>query len=159
MIIRAARKQDAPRVGSLLAECYNIASPKQGSNVFLGEVKRGFCYLVAEESKRIIGLASWVMHGLPKHGLAELDRIAVTATSRGKGVADALMEQLIRDTKAAYTAQKASLRKLYILTHAENTRAQAFYAKMGFAHEATLKSHYYAQKDEWVMSRFFDIKY
>ena len=47
------------------------------------------------------------------------------------------------------------LRKLYLLTHADNIRAHKFYGKLGFKHETTLKQHYYKDKDEYVYSMFF----
>ncbi len=40
------------------------------------------------------------------------------------------------------------------MTHADNTAAQAFYRKMGFEAEATLKDHFYKGKDEIVMALF-----
>ena len=51
---------------------------------------------------------------------------------------------------------KSKLRKLYLLTHADNTRAHKFYEKLGFKHETTLKQHYYSDKDEFIYSLFFD---
>ncbi len=154
MVIRQATLSDAKGIGTILAECYNIESATAGQKVFISEIKRGFVYIVAERST-ITGIASWVIHGLPKHGLCELDRIAVTESERGKGVANALMEGLLKDAKQYYKKNKSKLRKLYLLTHADNKRAQAFYAKMGFIHETTLKAHYYQDKDEWVMSMIF----
>lgn len=153
-MIRNAVSKDALQVGKILSECYNIESLALGKAVFLSESKRGFQYIVAQD-KVLLGIASWVMHGLPKHGLCELDRIAVTQSARGKGVANELMQGVIQSAQKLYESKKSTLRKLYLLTHADNKRAQAFYAKMGFVHETTLKSHYYKDKDEWVMSMFF----
>jgi RimJ/RimL family protein N-acetyltransferase len=47
------------------------------------------------------------------------------------------------------------IRKLYLLTHEDNKNAHAFYEKIGFEHETTLKDHYYDNKDERVYSMFF----
>ena len=96
------------------------------------------------------------MHGLPKHQLCELDRIAVLPEYRGKGIARQLFNALIKDSKAFYKKNKSKLRKLYLLTHADNIRAHKFYEKLGFKHETTLKYHYYKDKDEYVYSTFFD---
>ena len=95
------------------------------------------------------------MHGLPKHQLAELDRIAVLLEYRGKGVARKLFDALIKDAKAFYKKKKSKLRKLYLLTHADNTKAHKFYEKLGFKHEAILKEHYYKDRDEYVYGIFF----
>ena len=111
--------------------------------------------IVAEESGKIIGIVTWLMHGLPKHQLCELDRIAVLPEYMGKGVARELFDALVKDAKSFYRKKKLRLRKLYLLTHADNTRAHKFYEKLGFKHETTLKQHYYKDKDEYVYSMFF----
>jgi ribosomal protein S18 acetylase RimI-like enzyme len=95
------------------------------------------------------------MHGLLKHELCELDRIAVLPECRGKGIAKELFNKLIEDAKAFYEKNNSKLRKLYLLTHADNIRAHKFYEKLGFKHETTLKEHYYKDKDEFVFSMFF----
>ena len=154
-MIRDAQSKDKTGIGKVLAASYNIASAKEGEQIFLHESKAGIQYLVAEEDRLIAGIASWIMHGLPKHGLAELDRIAALPEFRGKGIANLLMDGIIACAQKKFAKQKARLRKLYLLTHADNQRAQAFYKKLGFVHETTLKSHFYKDKDEWVMSKFF----
>ena len=95
------------------------------------------------------------MHGLPKHQLAELDRIAVLPEYKGKGVAQKLFNALVKDAKEFFKKHNSKLRKLYLLCHADNQRAHQFYEKMGFKHETTLKKHYYKNKDEFVFSIFF----
>ena len=99
---------------------------------------------------------TWAAHGLRKHQLCELDRIAVLPEYRGKGVARKLFDALIKDAKAYYKKNNSKLRKLYLLTHADNKRAHKFYEKLGFRHETTLKEHYYKGRDEFVYSMFFD---
>ena len=42
------------------------------------------------------------MHGLPKHGLFELDRICILSTSRGKGVGAKLVDKLVEDASKWY---------------------------------------------------------
>lgn len=119
------------------------------------ETKKEYHFIVAEENGKIVGLTTWQMHGLPKHQLAELDRIAVLPSTKGKGVAAKLFNALVNDANDEYKKFGFKLRKLYILTHADNKRAQAFYEKMACKHETTLKSHYYKGKDEFVYSMFF----
>jgi ribosomal protein S18 acetylase RimI-like enzyme len=77
---------------------------------------------------------------------------------RGKGAAKELFSGLIKSAGSFYRANSSRLRKLYLLTHESNKRAHAFYEKMGFRHETTLKSHYYQNDDERVYSIFFDEK-
>ena len=66
-----------------------------------------------------------------------------------------MFKALIREADAEYKKKGFKLRKMYILCHADNKRAHAFYKKMGMKHEVTLKNHYYDGKDEFVFSRFF----
>jgi len=155
MKYQEANDKDAEEVALVLKECYNIDSIEEGADVFNSERKNDHNYITAVDEGKVIGLATWKIHGLPKHGLCELDRIAVLPDYRGKGIAKELFNALIKAASEAYKKKGLKLRKLYILTHADNKRAQAFYEKMGLKHETTLKSHYYHDKDELVYSMFF----
>jgi len=155
MKIRKALLKDAKGIANVLVQSYNIKDLDEGRTVFLNEAKKSHHYIVADDDGKIAGIVSWLMHGLPKHQLAELDRIAVLPEYRGKGVAKELFNALVEDAKEFYRKQNSKLRKLYLLTHADNERAQRFYEKLGFKHETTLKEHYYKDKDEFVYSIFF----
>src|SRR3989338_2820491 len=155
MKIRKAKSKDAKGIANVLMQSYNIKSLKEGMDAFKSEIKKNHNYIVAEDNGKTIGIVTWLMHGLPKHQLAELDRIAVLPEYSGKGVARELFDALVKDAKSFYRKKKLRLRKLYLLTHADNTRAHKFYEKLGFKHEATLKQHYYKDKDEYVYSMFF----
>ena len=156
MEYRKALPKDTVGIATVLKECYNIDSIEEGTNTFKEEVQKRYNYIVADDNGRIVGLVTWQMHGLPKHELCELDRIAVLQDYRGKGIAKQLFNALIKEADAEYKKDGFKLRKLYILTHPDNKRAQSFYEKMGCKHETTLKNHYYKDKDEFVFSRFFD---
>ncbi len=155
MIIRNAEIEDVEGAANVLKESYNIDSIEEGKKVFLGELKKKHHYIVAEEAGRILGIVTWTVHDLPKHQLAELNRIAVLPECRGKGVARQLFSGLMKKAGEFYRNNGSRLRKLYLLTHESNKRAHAFYEKMGFRHETTLKSHYYENDDERVYSIFF----
>lgn len=156
MNIRKATPKDAKGIAKVLVKSYSIRDLNEGISVFKSETKKSHSYIVAEESGKIIGIVTWLMHGLPKHQLCELDRIAVLPEYRGKGIAKELFNALIKDAKAFYKKNNSKLRKLYLLTHADNARAHRFYEKIGFKHETTLKQHYYKGKDEFVYSMFFE---
>ncbi len=156
MRIRKSASKDAKGVANVLMQSYNIGDLSEGISVFRNEAKNNHNYIVAEENGKIIGIAAWVTHGLPKHQLCELDRIAVLPECRGKGAAKKLFNGLVRDAKSFYRENNSKLRKLYLLTHASNIRAHKFYEKLGFKHETTLKEHYYKGKDEYVYSMFFE---
>lgn len=156
MKIRKAKLSDAKGIANVLVQSYNIKNLREGIDTFKNEIKKQYHYIIAENDGKIIGIVTWLVHGLPKHQLCELDRIAVLLEFRGKGVSRKLFNALIKDVKQFYKKNKSKLRKLYLLTHADNIRAHKFYEKLGFRHETTLKSHYYKDKDEYVYSMFFD---
>ena len=156
MKLRKATPEDAKGIAKVLVRSYNVKDLKEGIDTFKNEIKKSHHYIVAEEKGKIIGIVTWLMHGLPKHQLCELDRIAVLPEHRGKGVAKLLFNALLKDSIAFYKKNKSKLRKLYLLTHADNIRAHKFYDKLGFNHETTLKQHYYKDKDEYIYSMFFD---
>ncbi|MBI2656194.1 GNAT family N-acetyltransferase [Candidatus Woesearchaeota archaeon] len=155
MKIRTATSKDAKGIANVLVQSYNIKDLKEGIDTFKNEIKKNHNYVVAEEKGKIIGIVTWIMHGLPRHQLCELDRIAVLPEYRGKGVAHKLFDALVKDAKQSYKKNKSKLRKLYLLTHTNNIRAHKFYEKLGFKHEATLKDHYYKGRDELMYSMFF----
>jgi ribosomal protein S18 acetylase RimI-like enzyme len=155
MKITKASLKDAKGIANVLVKGYNIKSIMEGVDVFKNEVSRQHHYIIAKDKGRVIGLATWVMHGLPKHELFELDRIAVLPECRGKGISQKLFHALVKDAKQFYSRHKLKARKLYLMTHVDNTRACKFYEKLGFKHETTLKEHYYEGKDERVYSMFF----
>ena len=156
MKIRNATEKDKEGIAVVLKESYNIDSVEEGAQVFEHETtKKEYHYIVAVDGGKIIGLTTWQLHGLPKHGLCELDRIAVLPEAQGKGVAKQLIVALVKAAEDEYKKHGHKLRKIYILTHASNKRAQAFYEKMRWKHETTLKDHYYENEDEFVYARFF----
>ncbi|MBI2130475.1 GNAT family N-acetyltransferase [Candidatus Woesearchaeota archaeon] len=156
MQVRKAAEKDSEGIANVLVSSYNIADLEEARQVFLDETKKYHHYIVAEEDDRIIGVVTWAMHGLPKHMLCELDRIAVLPEFRGKGISVLLFNFMKEDADNEYKRHGFRLRKLYLLTHDDNERAHAFYHKMGFEHETTLKQHYYKDKDEYVFSMFFE---
>ncbi|MAG91290.1 hypothetical protein CMO83_01280 [Candidatus Woesearchaeota archaeon] len=155
MQIRKASANDAKGIANVLVQSYNIKDIEEGMQVFENETAKFHQYIVAEEDDKIIGIITWIVHGLPKHQLCELDRIAVLPEFRGKGVSKELFNALVENAKIFYERHNSKLRKLYLLTHDDNARAHKFYEKLGFKHETTLKQHYYKDKDEFVFSMFF----
>ena len=154
IIFRKAIYNDKDQIAKVLIDFYNMNDLDEGIKAFTEELKKDFYYIVAIQNGEIIGLVSWLIHGLPKHGLFELDRICVLSKTRGMGIGKKLVEALINDASKWYEKMNAKVRKLYLLTHENNTNAHAFYERVGFTHEATLKDHYYKKQDERVYSMF-----
>ena len=102
IIIRKANIKDEIAIGEVLLDFYNMEDLKEATNSFLSELKKEHKYILAIENKKIIGLVTWILHGLPKHGLFELDRICILSGSRGKGVGNRLVEAMIDAADSYY---------------------------------------------------------
>ena len=152
---RKATLKDVNQISSVLMDFYNMKDYKEASEAFKSEIKKDINYIVAVQDAVIVGLVTWLPHGLPKHGLFELDRICLLSESRGKGVGRGLIDELIKDSDKWYKSMGEIIRKLYLLTHESNVDAHSFYEKVGFVHETTLKDHYYIDQNERVYSKFF----
>ena len=155
IILRKAEKKDEKEIALILEQGYSIQSVEEGTEVFREETIKGWNFLVAESEGKVIGLVSWAMKGLPRHGLAELDRIAVLPEFRGKGIAKKLFDFVESEAKNFFESNQSSFRKLFLFTHEDNERAVSFYSKMGMEKDAILKNHYYYNKNELVMRKFF----
>ena len=156
IIFRKAVDKDSDEIAGVLLDFYNMNNTEEAISTFETEFNKDYQYIVAIENNKIIGLVTWVMHGLSKHGLFELDRICLLSRSRGKGIGKKLIDVLINDARDWYESNGAVIRKLYLLTHENNTSAHIFYEKVGFMHETTLKDHYYKNIDERVYTIFFN---
>ena len=153
---RRATLKDANQISSVLIDFYNMKDANEASEAFISEMEKDFNYIVALQDDVIIGLVTWLPHGLPKHGLFELDRICLLSEARGNGVGKDLINELITDADKWYKSMGENIRKLYLLTHEDNVDAHIFYEKVGFDHETTLKDHYYKNQNERVYSKFFE---
>tara|TARA_B100000029_G_scaffold392956_1_gene390056 strand:- start:135 stop:617 length:483 start_codon:yes stop_codon:yes gene_type:complete len=155
ILLRKATYDDRDQIAKVLLDFYNMDDVNEAIQSFNNELDKDFHYIVAEEDGKIIGLVTWLMHGLPKHGLFELDRICILSEARGKGVGRKLVDKLIDNASKWYDNESEKIRKLYLLTHEDNNNAHSFYEKVGFSHETTLKDHYYKNQDERVYVMFF----
>ena len=156
IILRKAKLEDANQIANVLLDFYNMENVDEARSAFLNEVSKDYKYILAIENGMIIGLVTWLIHGLPKHGLFELDRICILSESRGKGLGKILFNSLIDNARKWYKKNNSKIRKLYLLTHEDNILAHAFYEKVGFRHESTLENHYYNNKNEKLYSIFFN---
>jgi len=155
MELRQAALDDAKGIARIMQQSYNIESVPEAETIFVDEAEKCHHYLVATMGFDIIGFASWTVRDLPIHQLAELNRIAVDEEHRGKNIGSGLFYFLVQDAKRYYAEHGQRLRKMFVTTHASNEVARAFYEKIGFKLEATLKDHYYQGEDECIYSMFF----
>ena len=155
ILLRKATYDDKVEIANVLLDFYNMNDVDEAIQSFNNELDKDFHYIVAEEGRKIIGLVTWLMHGLPKLGLFELDRICILSEARSKGVGRKLVDTLIDNASEWYNKEGEKIRKLYLLTHEDNKNAHSFYEKVGFSHETTLKDHYYKDQDERVYVMFF----
>ncbi len=154
MKTRHATADDGEAIAKLLATCYNMKGVEEAQETLMKE-QASFTYIVAEDQLHgIIGLISWKMHGTPKHGLCELNRIAVLPHMRKNGTGRALFEALQKDAENFFITNGSQLRKIFLFSHETNDGAKKFYESIGFRKEAVLQNHYYEGVDEAVYSMF-----
>ncbi len=156
MEIRLADHQDITGIAKVFQATLNMPTYDEAAAAFENELAASHQFLVVDENKQIAGLISIIFHGRPRHGLAELDHIAVLPDHQRKGIATRLFQASIDHLKRFYKQKGFTLRKYFLLTHSNNLKAQQFYQKLGFKKEAVLKKHFYPDVDEIVFSQFFD---
>ena len=110
--------------------------------------------LVAEESGRVGGeggaapvLVGYVL-ALVMADEGEIADVAVAPDARGRGVARALLDQMIADMVAE------GVRALYLEVRESNLSAQLFFKKMGFKAVLVLRSHYDDTDEAAYVMRF-----
>ncbi|MBI5467025.1 MAG: GNAT family N-acetyltransferase [Candidatus Kerfeldbacteria bacterium] len=149
-----------------LAKVYGLAFKQAGgtslrANTLEIEMEReGHRYLVARlepspEPERLIGFVSWRPWGEPRHQLAELTHIGVDVNDpEVRGLGRRLvtaMEDTAHSHYRGYSQRGA--RKIFILTHADNTRAHNLYGRCGYTLEARLPSFFHPGMDELYFSK------
>jgi ribosomal protein S18 acetylase RimI-like enzyme len=153
--IQKATKTDGKQIALLLAEAYQSLDSSISSSVraFHSECDRGYHYIIAKNNGEIVGLAAWFYHGLPKHGLIEIDRYAVRSDLRRRGTGREIFRFLVKDANKFFV-KYGGLRKIFLFTREENKIAHRFYKSLGFTREAKVKKHFYANKDDLIFSYF-----
>ncbi len=152
---RKASLKDGPVIIGLLSAFYNFSDPEEAWEVFHREMSLHYHFRVAEEEGEILGVMSWRMHGLPKHGIMKLKRIAVAREYPDReAVLEMLFDSTVADADYYYRQQESQLRKVYIVTPQQNSFVQSFMEEKGMTLEAVLRSHYYQGRDECMYSLF-----
>ncbi len=114
------------------------------------EIARGDRFIFAlDEDGNVLGFVTWERHGSPSNRLAELEHIGVDLTNpAARGIGRDLIAALEADVHEIYRLHRfPGARKIFLLTHAENNRAQNLYRKCGFVHTATLPEFWHPRSD------------
>ena len=126
--IRKAVLNDADEIANVLLDFYNIEDHEEAKKIFIDEQKKEFHYLIAVEDDQVLGLVTWITHGLPKHGLFELDRICIMTKARGKGIGKKLVNELIDDANYWYKKRNGK-RESYIYLPTKIIRMLIYFMK------------------------------
>lgn len=155
IIFKVAGVKDATSIGGLLKNSYQSLekSLSKGKQAYVSEVRRGYHYVVAKKGQKVVGLAAWFYHGLPKHGLIEIDRFAVKKELRRTGIGTELFKFLVTDANNFFK-KSGGLRKIYLFTRKSNLTAHKFYKSLGFKKEAEVKNQFYKGKNDLIFSKF-----
>ena len=152
---KKATENDGENIAKVLVKSFNIASIEEGIEIFKRESQKDN-FIIAEEDGKILGLISWDMHGLPKHQLIRIERIAVIQNEKLKELGEGLFRKAMEDADKYYKSMKLKLRKVYAMVHSSNKGLKDFYEDLGFMVEARLKDHFYNGVDEYLLSIFFE---
>ena len=64
LLIRSAKEKDAHQIANVLLDFYNMENKDEATKVFINEREKDFHYIVAIENNEILGLVTWLVHGL-----------------------------------------------------------------------------------------------
>lgn len=142
MTIRTATEADLDALLELERECI---TPPWTEGQLLAELLNGDTYIVAaQEETEILGFAVLRRMG----GEAELFRVAVQAAARRRGIASALMENVLS------AAENAEIESVFLEVRASNAAAIALYEKHGFAAVGRRRGYYDAPVEDAAVMRW-----
>ncbi|MBI4415333.1 MAG: GNAT family N-acetyltransferase [Candidatus Kerfeldbacteria bacterium] len=143
-------------LAQLFCNAFNRPDADTVASMVALEMRSGHRYIIASVGPRCAGFVSWRPWGEPRHRFAELYHIGVHPDFQGTEVSDRLMRALEENLHPHFQQfGYPGCRMVFVLTHAANTRAQAFYARHGYRIVATLPEFFRENTDEIVMMKFF----
>ena len=141
--IREATKDDLSAIMQLERACFANDAWDQATMRSEITAKHTY-YLVALEAGSLRGYAG--LSKLPGNSQADIQTIAVGAEFRGRGIAAALMSQVLAEAKQLEASE------IFLEVRADNPAAQGLYLGLGFEHIDTRKRYYQPDDiDAWVM--------
>lgn len=135
MLIRKIEEKDNPKIAAVIRSCFeDFNAPTKGTvfedpttdNLYDLFKKEKSVFYIAEEDGEIVGSCGiYPTENLPED-TAELVKLYLTKSSRGKGVGKLLMEFALE------TAKQMGYKKIYIESLPEFSKAVSIYEKQGF---------------------------
>ena len=113
------------------------------------ELVKSHSFFVMERDGQVKGFCRATRHPGRAAHVGYLGTFAVSVDERGSGLAKQLMEQVIS------TLQRKGVLRVELMVEADNSRALAFYKKLGFQHEGTLKAAYKRSHEEKYVDELF----
>lgn len=114
---------------------YDPMSPDEFRNIFEAEVAFGR-WFVYEFHGSVIGmLKANKMEGRTSH-VAQVGSLALHEEFSGRGLATEMMRDLIEELKSN------GIKRIQLIVESDNSRAIAFYQRLGFEKEGTLRKFY-----------------
>lgn len=152
---RKANQHDVETIAELLSAFYNFSDIEEARSVVRREYSLHYHFRIAEDDGHPIGVLTWRAHGLPKHGIIKLKRVAIDREIPDRQATfELLFDATIADADYLYHQEHAYLRKVYAVTPADNLFLSSFFEEKGMVQEAVLKNHYYDGRDEVMYSLF-----
>jgi putative acetyltransferase len=129
--------------------------PLDGFRQVYRDLLQSGCFFVYEVSGRIAGFYKASRHPGRAHHVAYLGTLAVNPEFQGKGIARSMVEDAIDRLR------ESGVKRVELTVESDNPRAIAFYRKMGFAVEGTLRKFYKRASDahyvdDHIMARLFN---
>jgi ribosomal-protein-alanine N-acetyltransferase len=143
--VRAAREGDLPAIVTIELECFTSDPwPRESFESFIG--RSGVTFIVAEDPARPGTVAGYGVL-LQAADEAEVLNLAVSGTSRGRGVGTALLRSLLD------SAEQAGVRQVYLEVRESNVAARALYAAHGFAEAGRRRAYYQRPVEDALILR------
>ena len=140
--IRRMKKEDVEAVSQIEAECFSMPWSEAAFRDVLEDEKS--LYLVADSASGVVGMCG-VTKILDE---GDINNVAVKPAYRGKGIAQCLMEELIRQ------GEETGIVDFTLEVRVSNAAAIRVYEKAGFVSEGIRPGFYeYPREDAMIMWR------